>query len=57
VLLLGVLTESREVAGIALRDWLEGAITDPDNVVDRAEEGTFVDDIPGTAPFPCEVAP
>ncbi|MBW2403758.1 MAG: hypothetical protein JRF42_08115 [Deltaproteobacteria bacterium] len=47
----------REVAGIALRDWLEGAITDPDNVVDRAEEGTFVDDIPGTAPFPCEVAP
>ncbi len=47
----------REVAGIALRDWLEEAITDSDNVIDRAEEGTFVDDIPGTAPFPCEVAP
>ena len=47
----------REVAGIALRDWLEGAITDPDNVTDRVEQGTFVDDIPGTEAFPCEVAP
>jgi hypothetical protein len=46
-----------EVAGIALRDWLEAAITDPDGVIDRAEEGTFVEDIPGAAVFPCEVAP
>jgi hypothetical protein len=47
----------REVAGISLRDWLAGAISDPDNVVDRAEEGTFVENIPGTNAFPCEVAP
>lgn len=47
----------REVDGIALRDWLAGAISDPDNVVDRVEEGTFVEDIPGTEEFPCEVAP
>ena len=40
-----------------LRDWFEGAITDPDNVVDRVEEGTFVENIPGTEPFACEVAP
>jgi len=46
-----------EVAGIELRDWLAGAITDPDGVVDIAEEGTFVDDIEGANPFPCEVAP
>jgi len=46
-----------EVAGVELRDWLEAAITDPDAVVDRAEEGTFVDDIPGAEEFPCEVAP
>jgi hypothetical protein len=46
-----------EVAGIALRDWLEGAITEPDQVIDRAEEGTFVDDIPGAEAFPCQVAP
>lgn len=46
-----------EVDGIELRDWLEGAVTDPDNVIDRAEEGTFVADIPGAEAFPCEVAP
>ena len=32
-------------------------MTDPDNVVDTAEEGTFVEDIPGTEAFACEVAP
>ena len=47
----------REVDGIELRDWLDGAMTDPDNVVDTAEEGTFVEDIPGTEAFACEVAP
>jgi len=46
-----------EVAGIELRNWLAGAITDPDGVIDIAEEGTFVDDIPGASPFPCQVAP
>jgi hypothetical protein len=47
----------REVAGIALRDWMEDAMIDPDNVPDVAEEGTFVENIPGTEAFPCEVAP
>ena len=39
-------------------DWLYGgAVTDPDNVVNRMEEGDFVMDIPGVDPFPCQVAP
>jgi hypothetical protein len=46
-----------EVAGIAMRDWVAGAMNDPDNVVDRAEEGDFVTAIEGVEPFPCEVAP
>jgi hypothetical protein len=46
-----------DVAGIAMRDWIAGAINDPDNVVDRAEEGDFTTAVPGVQPFPCEVAP
>jgi hypothetical protein len=43
-------TAGGEVMGI----WLEGgAITDPDNVVDRADEGTLVADHAGTNVFPC----
>lgn len=45
------------VAGIAMRDWFAGAINDPDNVVDRAEEGDFQANHPGVQPFPCDVAP
>jgi hypothetical protein len=45
-----------EVAGIRMRDWFAGAITDPDHVQDRAEEGDFVNAVPGVHPFPCEVA-
>ncbi len=45
------------VDGISMRDWLEQAIVDPDGLEDRAEEGTFVADIPGVEAFPCEVAP
>jgi len=36
---------------------MQSAMSDPHDVVDRAEEGTFVDDIPGTEEFPCEVSP
>lgn len=46
-----------EVAGEAMRDWFWRAITAPDTLQDRAEEGNFVEVIPGVEPFPCEVAP
>ncbi|HYD50481.1 MAG TPA: pectin acetylesterase-family hydrolase, partial [Terriglobales bacterium] len=42
-----------EVAGITMRDWFEGAISDPDAVEDRAEEGDFTARIEGVEPFPC----
>jgi hypothetical protein len=44
-----------EVAGERMVDWLWRAVTDPDTVADFAEEGNFVEDIPGTLPFPCEL--
>lgn len=46
-----------EVAGAVLRDWLEGAFTDPAGVTDRVVEGTLVEDFPGVQPFACPVAP
>ena len=45
------------VAGESMRDWLWGALASPDQVVSRAEEGDFVNQIPGVEPYPCEVAP
>jgi len=42
-----------EVAGERLVDWFWRAVTDPDSVTDRAEEGNFTTDIPGSHPFPC----
>ena len=44
-----------EVAGERMVDWFERAVNDPDSLGDFAEEGTFVDDIPGSMPFPCEL--
>jgi len=46
-----------EVAGISMRDWISGAISDPDHVVDRAEEGDFTTAVAGVQSFPCEVVP
>jgi len=46
-----------EVAGETMRDWFWRAVTEPDTLADRAEEGDFVARIPGVEPFPCEVAP
>jgi hypothetical protein len=46
-----------EVAGIAMRDFFSQAISAPDGVSDRAEEGDFTNAVPGVQPFPCEVAP
>lgn len=44
-----------EVAGERMVDWFDRAVNDPDSLSDFAEEGTFVDDIPGSLPFPCDL--
>lgn len=44
-----------EVAGERMVDWLARAVDDPDSMSDFAEEGNFVEDIPGSLPFPCEL--
>ena len=46
-----------EVDGETMADWFWRAVTEPDTLQDRVEEGNFVEDIPGTLPYPCEVAP
>ena len=51
-----------EVAGEVMADWFEGAVTDPDNVQDRAEEADFAEVLSTPPdfiiePYPCEVAP
>jgi hypothetical protein len=42
-----------EVAGETMVDWFWRAVTDANSVTDRAEEGNFTVDIPGSNPFPC----
>jgi hypothetical protein len=42
-----------EVAGEKMVDWFWRAVSDPDSIEDRAEEGNFTADIPGSNPFPC----
>jgi hypothetical protein len=37
-----------------LRDWLAAAMSDPDGVVDRVEEGTLANST-SIDPFPCTV--
>lgn len=46
-----------EVDGEVMRDWFWRAVTEPDTIQSRVEEGDFVDALPGVEPFPCEVAP
>ena len=41
--------------GTRLRDWVGGAITDPDGVIDKIATGTIEADRPGVLPFPCSV--
>lgn len=45
------------VDGEAMKDWFLRAVTDPDTLVNRVEEGDFTTVFPGVQPFPCEVAP
>jgi len=48
----------QSVDGEVMDDWLYGGVvTAPDSVVDRIQEGDFVQDIPGVDPFPCTVVP
>lgn len=46
-----------EVDGEVMRDWFWRAVTEPDTVMSRVEEGDFVDAVPGVEPYPCEVSP
>lgn len=41
------------VDGAVMSEWLGDAISDPDAVQSRIEEGTLVEDIEGVLPFPC----
>jgi hypothetical protein len=43
--------------GVAVRDYVFGAMVDPGAVVDRVDEGTLVVDRPGTNPIPCALPP
>jgi len=46
-----------EADGEVMSDWFWRAVTEPDTIQSRVEEGDFVDAIDGVEPFPCEVAP
>lgn len=46
-----------EVDGEVMSDWFWRAVTEPDTLQSRVEEGDFVEVIDGVQPFPCEVAP
>lgn len=49
-----------EVDGEAMRDWFWRAVTEPDTLQNRVEEGNYVEIIEGVEPFSsfgCEVAP
>ncbi len=44
------------IDGVAMRDWLGGAMSNPAGVVDLVEPGTLEADFPGILPFPCTIA-
>lgn len=48
---------SAPVDGEVMRDWFWRAVTEPDTLQSRAQEGDFVTAFPGVEPFPCAVAP
>src|SRR5579871_628772 len=43
--------------GVTVADWLGAAMTSPDAVVDRVDEGTLVADYPGVNPIACLASP
>ena len=44
-----------EVAGETMVDWMWRAVSEPDSIEDRADEGNYVTDIPGTNAFNCQL--
>ena len=43
------------IGGTTMAEWLGGAATDPEGVIDKIATGTIVPDISGALPFPCTV--
>lgn len=41
------------IGGTLLRDWVAGAMSDPDSVIDKIAIGTIEASRPGVLPFPC----
>ena len=46
-----------EVDGEVMRDWFWRAVTDPDSLQSRMQEGDLTEQVDGVNPFPCEVSP
>jgi hypothetical protein len=51
------LFQTLSAQGVAVRDYVFGAMTNPAAVVDRVDEGTIVADRPGVNPIPCALPP
>lgn len=43
------------VDGVVMQDWFQAAVDDPDSLSSHAEEGDFMQAVPGVEPFPCEL--
>jgi hypothetical protein len=48
--------DNATIGGTLLRNWVGGAIGDPDGVTDKVATGTLEADRPGVLPFPCTPA-
>ena len=46
-----------EVDGEVMRDWFWRAISEPDSLESRLQEGDLTEQVDGVEPFPCEVSP
>jgi hypothetical protein len=46
-----------EVDGEVMRDWFWRAISVPDSLESRLQEGDLTEQVDGVEPFPCEVSP
>ncbi len=48
---------SGSVDGVVMSEWFGRAVSDPESITDRVEEGDFTSVFPGVEPYPCTVAP
>ena len=46
-----------EVDGEVMSDWFWRAVTEPDSLQSRMQEGDLTEQVDGVEPFPCEVSP